>query len=90
IQAMQRIRNGGLLIEFNSTEAAAWIRTPDTRKAFASALAPTAIMKDRNYTVIVPFVPITFDIADSSLLCDIEGNTGIELQSISKAAWIKP
>jgi hypothetical protein len=43
IEEITKIRNSSLLFQFNSKEAADWIRSDDIRADFASALAPKAL-----------------------------------------------
>jgi hypothetical protein len=46
IDDLTRIRNGGILIQLNSKEAADWVRSDTVRTVFAESLAPTATIKD--------------------------------------------
>jgi hypothetical protein len=45
IKAIARLRNGGLLIEFNSKEAAAWLRDNDRPKKFQEEMHKNATIK---------------------------------------------
>ncbi|KAG2135956.1 hypothetical protein DEU56DRAFT_947116 [Suillus clintonianus] len=59
IKATTRLRNGGLIIELTTTEAAKWIRNPVNRLRIIDAIGIPATIKERRFSVIVPFLPIT-------------------------------
>lgn len=85
-----RLRNGGILLEFNSSEAAAWIRKADNKHKFTERFDPERTMKERNYTLVVPFVPLTFSPDSDKDLREIEETSDLPTGTIIKARWIKP
>jgi len=84
------LRNGGLLLELNSDEAARWLRSDDVIDCFLGSLGSGASIKNRTYQVIVQFVPISFDPADSEQVRLFEEHNNIACGSIAKVEWIKP
>ncbi|KAF9780520.1 hypothetical protein BJ322DRAFT_973104, partial [Thelephora terrestris] len=84
------MKNGGLLLELDSTETADWLRHPNTRESFLTGLGSGANIKDRTYQVIVQFVPIQFDPEIQENLRNYEIFNGLEENSVLKAEWIKP
>ena len=55
------LRNGGLLLELSSDEAARWLRSEEVITSFLENLGSGASIKNRTYQVIVQFVPVVFD-----------------------------
>ena len=90
LKAATLMRNGGLLLELDSAQAADWLRKPAPRDSFLSNLGLGANIKDRFYQVIVQFAPIQFDPNDNDQLHQYEIFNGLETDSIVKAEWIKP
>ena len=84
------LRNGGLLLELNSDEAAQWLRSDGVITSFLENLGSGASIKNRTYQVLVQFVPVTFDPADDEHVRGFEENNGITNGSIAKMDWIKP
>ena len=84
------LRNGGLLLELNSDEAAHWLRSDGVITKFLENLGSGASIKNRTYQVIVQFVPVTFDPEDNEQVRGFEENNGIAAGSIAKMDWIKP
>jgi hypothetical protein len=90
LRTITLLKNGGLLLELDSTDSADWLRTPRVRESFLVGLGSGANIKDRTYQVIVQFVPIQFDPEDQEHLRQYELYNGIEANSVLKAEWIKP
>ena len=84
------LRNGGLLLEMDSTEAATWLKNEDTSRRFLEGIGSGANIKNRSYQVIVQFVPVNFDPTDDAQIRTYEDLNGIPANSILKAEWIKP
>ena len=84
------LRNGGLLLEMGSTEAAEWLKNDDTNGRFLEGVGSGASIKNRSYQVIVQFVPVIFDPTDDAQIRTYEELNNILPNSILKAEWIKP
>jgi len=84
------LRNGGLLLELNSDEAANWLRSDGIITSFLGNLGSGASIKNRTYQIIVQFVPVTFDPANDEHIRGFEENNDIAIGSIAKMDWIKP
>lgn len=84
------LRNGGLLLELNSDEAADWLRSDEVIERFLENLGSGASIKNRTYQVIVQFVPVSFDPTADENLRSYEEHNNIEAGTIAKAEWIKP
>ena len=83
------MRNGGLLLEFDSEASANWLREEANSNCFASNIGSGACIKNRSYQVIVQFVPIQFNPTDNTHLRDLEENNSLSPNSVLRAEWIK-
>jgi hypothetical protein len=90
IENVTRTRDGSLLLLLNSKEAADWIREPDVEDRFLDKFAIGACIRDRKYNIMLRWVPITYDPANSAHQREIEEANGLPDHSIQKARWIKP
>ncbi|KIN95837.1 hypothetical protein M404DRAFT_33801 [Pisolithus tinctorius Marx 270] len=59
LKSIAQLRNNGVLLEFNSQEAAAWIRKVPNRITFLEKLGGTTTIKDRVYSVPAHQITIT-------------------------------
>ena len=84
------LRNGGLLLELNSDEAANWLKSDEVLTSFLENVGSGASVKNRTYQVIVQFVPVSFDPEDDEHIRAYEEHNNIANGSIAKAEWIKP
>jgi len=84
------LRNGGLLIELDTSEAAQWLKSVETIDKFLDGIGSGASIKNRTYQVIVQFVPVRFDPTDDAQVRTYEEHNNIPQNSVLKAEWIKP
>ncbi|TDL19050.1 hypothetical protein BD410DRAFT_697962, partial [Rickenella mellea] len=84
------LKNGGVVYDMSSTAAALWLKTKDVMKAFLESFGGTSIIKERAYTVIAEFVPVTLDLNDADACTQIEKDNNLPSLSILTAKWIKP
>lgn len=89
IKSLARLRNQGILLELNSSEAATWVKNPLNRLIFIEQLGGKIKIKDRQFNLVVPFLPISTDISDPATLRYIEHENGIPEYAITQARWIK-
>lgn len=59
ILSARKLRNGGLLLEANTEKTASTIKSK--KEAFCNAFGPAVKIKERTYTVRIPFVPVIHD-----------------------------
>ena len=88
--AVLKTRKGGIVLTLNSKEAANWIREPKHEIAFTDAFAKNSHIKEREYNLIVPRIPITFDPQNEKHIREVEEVNRLKNQVIRKARWIKP
>ncbi|KIN95415.1 hypothetical protein M404DRAFT_165941, partial [Pisolithus tinctorius Marx 270] len=89
LKSIAQLRNNGILIELNSQEAAAWIKAAPNKETFLARLGGEAAIKDRQYNIVIPFLPITTDTERPETLRDMESANNIPQGSISQIKWIK-
>jgi hypothetical protein len=90
VQEINKLRNGGIIIQLATKEAADWLREPFNKHAFTSELDTNAHIKDRAFPILVPRVPLTFDPSNQEHLREVEGANNLAPNTINKARWIKP
>ncbi|KAG1864108.1 hypothetical protein C8R48DRAFT_579202, partial [Suillus tomentosus] len=90
IKATTHLRNGGLIVELTTAEAANWLCTPENRLKVTGALESPVYIKERRFTIIVPFLPVTFGIEDAEWCRAAEEENSLPIGSIEAAGWIKP
>ena len=84
------MRNGGLLLELNTTEAAEWLCNDANKTDVLNNIGSGATIKNRTYQVIVQFIPVQFEPEDDDGLRQLEVLNDLQPNSILKAEWIKP
>ena len=90
IQEVIKLRNGSVVLQFATKEAADWIRIPANEVAFTRRYDPEAFIRDRVHPIMVPRIPITFDPNNPKHLREIEEVNRMPSKTIKKARWIKP
>jgi len=61
VQEINKLRNGGIILQLVSKEAADWLRDPINELAFTSKLDDNTYIRNRVYLILVPRVPLTLD-----------------------------
>lgn len=90
VQEINKLRNRGVIIQVSTKEAADWLQEPINELDFTSKLDASAYIKDRVYPIVVPRIPLLFDLSNQEHLCEIESANDLPPKMISKARWIKP
>ena len=90
VQQVVKMRNGGMILQFNTREAAEWFRQPEVELRLLPKIDSMAQVKERSFQIIVPRVPVTFDTAKEEQLREIEEQNNLYANRIKKAKWIKP
>ncbi len=90
IQEICKLRNGGIIVQFKTKEAAEWLKDPETELMVLTEFDSTATIKERTYQMIVPRVPTTFDPTDEDSIKEIEETNCVKKGTIKRAKWIKP
>jgi hypothetical protein len=86
----KKLRNGSVLYQMNTKEAAAWLRDPDVQKAFMENYGGTSNMRNTLHYVIAEFVPVTYDAGSSFAHAKVEHDNTLGLDTIAYSRYIKP
>ena len=90
IQEAIKLRNGSMILQFTTKEAAEWLRTPANEATFTKKFDPGATIRERVHPIMVPRIPITFDPNNAAHLREAEEVNRLPNGTIKKARWIKP
>ena len=90
VKTVNRYPSGNIVLEMSNDLAAKYLREDKNKKAFISELEPNATIKDRSYTVILQFVPISFDPSQRTNITNLERENDWEEGAVLTARWIKP
>ena len=89
LRSLFRLRNQGIVLELTSAEAAHWVKNPTHRAKFTERLGGKICLKDRQYNVVVPFLPVSTDINAPDTIQHIKEGNKLPRGSISQIRWIK-
>jgi len=89
LHSLFRLRNQGIVLELTSADAARWVKHPIHRVEFTEKLGGKIRLKDRQYNVVVSFLPISTDINSPDTARSIEIGNDLPDGTISKMRWIK-
>jgi len=84
-----KLQHGGILFRMNSEEGAEWIRK-EGKEGFLAKMGGTSVVKERTATVVVEYVPVTFEPEVEGALREVEQVSGLKEGSIVRATYIKP
>jgi hypothetical protein len=90
VESASITRNRAILLTLDSKETVNWIREPANEMVFADAFAKGAHIRDREYSLIVPRIPLTFEPDNVTHLREIEEVNRLPSRILRKARWIKP
>ena len=90
MQQIIKMRNGGLILQFYSKEAAEWFKLPEVELKLLPKIDSMVQVKERSFQILVPRVPVTFDMTKEEHLRELEEQNNLYVNRIKKAKWIKP
>ena len=88
--SVHKTKRNAILLTLNSKEAVSWVREAGNEETFANLFSKGSHIREREYNLIVPRVPLIFDPKKDTDLREIEEANGLTPRVISKAKWIKP
>ena len=74
----------------NTTEAALWLKSQEVMSPFLQLFSAFSIIKHRAYTILVEYIPLSFDPGNKSQLGELERDNGLNPEGVLSAKWIKP
>ena len=90
ILEINKLQKGGFTILFKDKEVINWLQDAGVEFEFTSGISPDASIVKRTYSMLVPWVPLSFDPSNEDHLREIEECNSIPAGTITKARWIKP
>ncbi|KAJ7216435.1 hypothetical protein GGX14DRAFT_391260 [Mycena pura] len=81
----RRLRSGAVVFHLTTAAAAEWIRSPKRMDAFLAGMGGTSVYKPRAFSVVVEFVPVTFDPSLENVFHTIEDANGMKRGAITQA-----
>ena len=84
----KRLRNGGVVYEFDSPETATWLRRD--RTAFTEKFGGMSIVRDKAIPILVEYVPTSHSTDALAENGKIERDSGIGEGTLLSTRWIKP
>ena len=90
IRSVNKIRNGGTLIEMDSDGATAWLTKQENRIGFCSKVGPTVVFRARVYNLIAFNVPLDIDPENHKHRQEVCEANSLETEVISGMKWAKP
>ena len=91
VRTITQFKQGGMIIEFMTKEAAEHVRiNTEVKEKFLKNLDPNATLKERTYPLVLPFMPLTFNPSNDDNLRQIEQENGWKTGTVLTARWIKP
>ena len=90
VQHIIKLRNGGLILQFEMKEIAEWFRQPEITSSILPKIDKMAALKDRTFQLLVPRVPVIFDPDSDESLRELKEQNSLKEGELCKARWIKP
>ena len=90
VQHITKLRNGGLILQFENKEAAEWFKQTEILTSILPKIDSLATLKNRTFQILVPRVPVTFETENEESLRELEEQNGMKDGILRKARWIKP
>lgn len=87
INAVNKLSNGGIVLEFDSAESALFIR--ERKEAFASNVGVGWTVKTRSWTVMLKFIPVTTNIEAEYVIDRICEDSRIARENLLSLKWMK-
>jgi hypothetical protein len=89
LRSIRKLKNGGILVEARSEEAAQWLQQKEVAEKFKDELKQAVSYKKRSHNTIAFFVPLTFNPDIPVNIEEIQETNDIPNGAIIKAKWAK-
>ncbi|KIJ42327.1 hypothetical protein M422DRAFT_77304, partial [Sphaerobolus stellatus SS14] len=86
--SIQKLSNGGIILETCTQKTVAVIK--ERKSEFIMKLGERAVVKDRSISILMEFVPLTFNMEKTEDIAITENDSKLPVGSIISARWIKP
>ena len=89
VEVALKTKRNAVLLTLNTKEAANWIREVGNEETFADAFSKGAHIREREYILVAPRIPLTFEPENQTHLREVEEANSLPAHTIRKARWIK-
>ena len=86
----KKLRNGNVLYQLDTAEAAKWLRQPEVQKAFIERYGGTSNIQNKLFYTVAEFVPTTFDAGSNYAHLRVEQDNAIPTSAMAYSKYIKP
>ncbi|KAG2147780.1 uncharacterized protein EDB93DRAFT_1085371 [Suillus bovinus] len=91
MRSVTQFKQGGMVIELTTKEAATLIHSnTDIKNELTRNLNPEATFRERTYSLIVLFMPVSYDPSNKDNIKQLEKENEWNEGAISMAHWVKP
>jgi hypothetical protein len=87
---ISKLHKVGFTIIFKEKEAITWLQDPSVEFEFVTAIAPDTSITKCIYSILIPRIPLTFNLSNDNHLREVEECNGFPAGVFTKARWIKP
>ena len=87
---INKLHNRGIALQSPTKDAAGWMHEHNNIAAFIKELGTEVHVKGRVFPILIPRVPLSFDLEDKEHLREVESANNLPPRVITKAQWIKP
>ncbi|KAF8955481.1 hypothetical protein BDZ97DRAFT_1643949, partial [Flammula alnicola] len=83
------LKNGGVVFELNSEEAADWVKSGDNKEAFTQAFGGAAELKDRATAIKILYLPVSLRETLTGLKHSVESENALPAGTITRLRWLR-
>jgi hypothetical protein len=87
---ISKLCKGGFMVLFKEKEIVDWLQDTRVEFKFTSVLAEDALITKHTFFILVPHIPLTFNLTEEGHLREVEECNKLPAGTIVKARWIKP
>ncbi|KIJ35392.1 hypothetical protein M422DRAFT_180820 [Sphaerobolus stellatus SS14] len=86
--SVKKLNKGGIILETRTQKTATAIR--ERKNEFITKIGERAVVKDRTVSILIEFVPLTFNTERTEDIAIAEHDSRLPIGSVLSARWIKP
>lgn len=90
IRSITTLRNGGIIVELETESLAKWLNNQPGRSALENHLDISVSFRQRQYPLVLEYLPIQMQIEQDDFLRQIEQENQLETNTLASIRWIKP
>jgi len=90
IRSINKLRNGGALVEMDSEVATTWMLDQENRKKLCDKIGPSVVFRSRVHNLIAFNVPLGINPDDQKHRQEICEVNSLDAETIAAMRWVKP